>query len=164
MELHGLDTESQIFFYEQDFYVFSNFSSFQIDWEGVRFATSEQLYHWLKFTNRPDVQDEILLTRSAHDAFKLANDYKALRRPDWDDVKFDIMVEILKAKTSQHEYVKKKLLGSGERELVENSWRDDVWGWGLNKDGQNLLGKAWMKVRDGLRAVDDDDINTGTDD
>lgn len=148
MELHGLDTESQIFFYEQDYYVFSNFSSFQIDWEGVRFATSEQLYHWLKFANRPDIQDEILLTRSAHDAFRLANDFKEHRRPDWDFVKFDVMVEILRAKTRQHNYVKKKLIDSGSRELIENSWRDDVWGWGVNRDGQNLLGKAWMKVRD----------------
>ncbi len=60
------------------------------------------------------------------------------------------MENILRAKIAQHPYVKKKLLDTGTRELVENSWRDDVWGWGPNKDGQNLLGKLWMKIRKDL--------------
>lgn len=150
MELHGLDTETQIFFYEQDFYVFSNFSSFQIIWDGILFSTSEQLYHWLKFKNRPDIQARILSTRSAHDAFILANKLKEFRDYDWDNRKFDVMVEILREKVSQHEYVKKKLIASGNRELIENSWRDDVWGWGANRNGENLLGKAWMKIREEL--------------
>lgn len=57
------------------------------------------------------------------------------------------MKEIIRAKVAQHPYVKKKLIESGDRELVENSWRDDFWGWGPNKDGQNHLGKLWMEVR-----------------
>ena len=32
MELHGLDTEGAVFFYEQDFYVLSNFSAFRRRW------------------------------------------------------------------------------------------------------------------------------------
>ena len=48
IECHGLDTPDRVCFYEQDFYVLSNFSSFQILWDGLLFDTSEQLYHWLK--------------------------------------------------------------------------------------------------------------------
>ena len=45
----------------------------------------------------------------------------------------------------------KKLLDSGDRILIENSWRDDFWGWGPSKDGANHLGKLWMEVRDEVR-------------
>ena len=61
------------------------------------------------------------------------------------------MYRILKAKAEQHEYVRRKLLATGDRELIEDSWRDSFWGWGPNKDGQNMLGKLWMKVRANLK-------------
>jgi predicted NAD-dependent protein-ADP-ribosyltransferase YbiA (DUF1768 family) len=44
-------------------------------------------------------------------------------------------------------YVKKKLIESGDKELIENSWRDTYWGWGENRDGENHLGKIWMEIR-----------------
>ena len=62
-----------------------------------------------------------------------------------------IMRNILFAKAKQHEYVRRKLLETGDRELVEDSWRDDYWGWGPNRDGQNILGNLWMKIRAELR-------------
>lgn len=152
MELHKLDTDEQVFFYEQDFYVLSNFSAFTLLWFGRRFDTSEAAYHWEKFPERPDVRAGILGASSAHEAFKIAEAYKAARRPDWDEVKVDIMRSILMAKTSQHEYVRRKLLATGDRELIEDSWRDCFWGWGPNKDGKNMLGELWMDIRDELRA------------
>jgi predicted NAD-dependent protein-ADP-ribosyltransferase YbiA (DUF1768 family) len=48
-------------------------------------------------------------------------------------------------------YVQKKILETGDRELVENSPRDSFWGWGLNKDGENHLGKIWIKLREELK-------------
>lgn len=152
---HKLDTDTHVFFYEQDFYVLSNFSAFSLIWKNIRFDTSEAAYHWEKFT-RPiagqhAIRNEILLSPSAHEAFKIAERNKALRRDDWDDVKVGIMREILTAKADQHEYVRRKLLATGDRILVEDSWRDDYWGWGPNRDGQNMLGKLWMEVRENLR-------------
>lgn len=61
------------------------------------------------------------------------------------------MLRIIRAKADQHEYVRRKLLETGDRHLVEDSWRDDFWGWGLNQDGQNMLGKLWMQVRQECR-------------
>lgn len=43
---HGLDTDERICFYEQEFYVLSNFSSFTLHWHGARFDTAEAAYHW----------------------------------------------------------------------------------------------------------------------
>jgi ribA/ribD-fused uncharacterized protein len=151
-ENHKLDTDTQVFFYEQDFYVLSNFSAFTLRWKGIRFDTSEAAYHWEKFvgTGQHGVQSWIATAPSAHDAFKIAGVNKDLRRPDWDAVKIDVMRAILRAKAEQHEYVRRKLLATGDRELIEDSWRDDFWGWGPNRDGQNMLGKLWMEVRSEL--------------
>lgn len=38
-----LDTPSQVFFYNQDFYVLSNFSAFSLQWKGLRFALLKPL-------------------------------------------------------------------------------------------------------------------------
>lgn len=149
-----LDTDTQVFFYEQDCYVLSNFSSFRLYWRGLDFDTSEAAYHWEKFVDHPALQKAILAARSAHAAFKTAEANKHLRRDDWDSVKTDIMRDILRAKVAQHAYVKRKLLETGDKELIENSFRDSTWGWGPNRDGQNLLGKLWMEVRVELRAGD----------
>src|ERR1700730_10319374 len=105
-EHHKLDNARQVFFYEQDFYVLSNFSAFRLFWKGVRFDTSEIAYHWEKFHHAPDIQLELLHARSSHDAFKLAERLKEYRRADWDVVKVDIMRHILRAKAEQHEYVR----------------------------------------------------------
>lgn len=142
-----LDTDEQVFFYEQEFYVLSNFSAFRLKWRGLDFDTSEAAYHWEKFPYDWDVRRAVREARSAHDAFKLAELYRKRRRPDWEDVKIDIMRDILRAKAEQHEYVRRKLLETGDRELIEDSWRDSFWGWGANRDGKNMLGTLWMEVR-----------------
>jgi len=150
--LQGLDTPTRVRFYEHDFYPLSNFSSFTLMWGGIRFDTSEAAYHWEKFPSEEGIRYAIQTATSAHEAYKVAERYKAHRRPDWDEVKVDIMRRILRAKVDQHEYVWRKLLATGNRELVEDSWRDDFWGWGENQDGQNMLGKLWMEVRDEIRS------------
>lgn len=153
---HGLDTTERVCFYEQEFYVLSNFSSFRVEYRGIDFDTSEHAYHFAKFNGyAPLVETMIRYARSAHQAFKIAEENKACRRADWDAVKVDVMREILRAKADQHEYVRRKLLETGDRELVENSWRDDFWGWGPNRDGKNMLGKLWMGIREELRAAID---------
>lgn len=170
VECHGLDNARQVFFYEQDFYVLSNFSAFRIYWRGRDFDTSEAAYHWTRFATgscaytegefntgllavRLDTADMIRFASSAHEAFRLAQDSKRYQRDDWDAVKVDIMRDILREKAKQHEYVSRKLLATGERELIENSWRDNFWGWGPNQDGQNVLGRLWMEVREELRVT-----------
>ncbi len=139
-----------ICFYEHEYYIFSNFSSFMLERKGVVWMTSEHAYHAERFTDET-MKQAIASMRSAHDAFTYAQVNKPLQRPDWNEIKLGVMKEILRAKVAQHPYVLKKLLESGDRELVEDSWRDDFWGWGPNKDGQNHLGKLWMEVREEVR-------------
>lgn len=153
-ECHKLDTEEQVFFYEQDFYVLSNFSAFNVKYQGMIYATSEHAYHAQKFSGennnkvRLAIKDLVTNAPSAHEAFKIACSLKAYYPPNWETVKVPIMREILHAKALQHEYVYRKLMSTGSRELIEDSWRDDFWGWGPNKNGKNVLGKLWMELRD----------------
>lgn len=146
-----LDTDSQVFFYEQDHYYLSNFSAFKVVWGGLHFDTSEHAYQWAKFPHLPEVADGIRYSESAHDAFKRAELNKDRVMTRWPLVKVDVMRSILRAKAAQHEYVRRKLLQTGDRELIENSWRDPFWGWGPKRDGQNMLGKLWMEIRAELR-------------
>jgi len=148
----ALDTDTHVHFYERDFYIFSNFSAFRLKWKNRHFDTSEAAYHWEKFDGSPDIQQIIHSAPSAHEAFRSALEWKDKRRVEWDSIKVDVMRDILRAKAAQHEYVRRKLLATGDRVLVEDSWRDDYWGWGPNRDGQNMLGKLWMEVRAELRA------------
>jgi ribA/ribD-fused uncharacterized protein len=135
-----------VFFYEHEFYVFSNFSSFMLEWKGKLWPTSEHAYHSEKFEDE-SMKEEIRNARSAHAALKYAEANKDKRKENWDEIKLQVMKEILHAKVEQHPYVLKKLLESGDRELIEDSWRDSYWGWGPDKDGENHLGKLWMEVR-----------------
>lgn len=141
-------------FYEYEWYICSNFAPFEVKWRGVIWKTAEHAYQAAKFRfEDKDIADKIKNARSAHDAYKLATVvHKDKVRGDWPSIKLQIMEEIVRAKLSQHYYVQKKLLETGDRIIVEDSYRDDFWGWGANKDGANHLGKIWMKLRDELRA------------
>lgn len=148
---HKLDTSQAVFFYEAEFYPLSNFSAFKLHWEGREFHTSEAAYQWEKFRGNGSpmemARNAILNASSAHQAFKIAESCRNVRHMDWDVVKVPIMERILRAKIHQHTYVMTKLLETGNRLLVEDSWRDGFWGWGEDRKGQNMLGKLWMKLR-----------------
>ncbi len=138
-------------FYERDLYVLSNFSSHMVVYGGVTYQTSEHAYHCQRFFGQPAIQAEIRSTTSAHDAFRLAQSKRHWQDPDWNDRKRKTMRSILFAKADQHEYVRRKLLGTGSQQLVEGSWRDSYWGIGESEDGDNWMGKLWMEVREELR-------------
>lgn len=76
-------------------------------------------------------------------------------RPDWEDVKVGIMEEIVRAKFTQNEVLKWRLIATGEAYLEEgNTWHDTCWGVDSKTgEGQNHLGRILMKVREELKAM-----------
>ncbi len=139
-------------FYEREFYVFSNFSSFQVFWRGRLWPTSEHAYQASHFfETAPELAEQIFDLLSAHEAFKIAkaNGHRAPK--NWEEIKVGIMEDICRHKLSQHEYIKRKLLQTGDLTLVEDSPTDNCWGWGPNRDGRNELGKVWMKLREEVK-------------
>lgn len=61
------------------------------------------------------------------------------------------MEELLRLKVEQNPYVKRKLLQTKDYVIVEDSPKDSYWGWGFERNGENHLGKIWMKIRDELK-------------
>lgn len=139
------DSEGPIHFYEQKHYWLSNFSAFQVVFDGDCYATSEHAYQAQRVTNEIHMT-EVQRQSSPHAAMKLARQLP--QRVDWDEVKVGIMLEICRAKLRQHPYIQAALEKTGDRELVEVSPIDAFWGWGPNRDGRNELGKIWMKLRE----------------
>ncbi len=58
------------------------------------------------------------------------------------------MKNVIIAKFTQHEDLKKKLLDTGDYKLVEHTKNDNIWGDGGDGTGKNLLGKCLMEVRE----------------
>lgn len=70
-----------------------------------------------------------------------------LVRPDWEDIKVGIMLELLQIKFQDPDLAE-KLKETGTKYLVEgNDWSDIFWGFSNGK-GRNLLGLALMYIRD----------------
>lgn len=139
-------------FYEREFFMFSNFSSFQVEWRDYMWPTSEHAYQASRFMGEnEDLVASIQKARSAHDAYKIAQDNKMHQRKQWDNEKIDVMYSICKAKLLQHTYIQGHLQSTLDEPLVEDSPKDSFWGWGPDRKGRNELGKVWMRLRTELR-------------
>lgn len=72
-------------------------------------------------------------------------------RPDWDDVKLQVMYECVLAKFTQNHDLRAQLLSTGDEHLIEDSPIDSFWGCGKDGNGANHLGRILMKIRTELR-------------
>ncbi len=135
-------------FYPREFFCLDNFSSFAVVYKDIKYPTVEHAYQSLKFTDTaPEIAKEIAECFSAHEAQKIAFANKDKQNPNWDAIKVNIMEELLRLKLEQNPYVKKKLLQTKNYTICEDSPKDAFWGIGQNRNGQNQLGKLWMKLR-----------------
>ena len=138
-------------FYPREFYCLDNFSSFKVEWDGYLYASLEEAYQTAKFLkSAPEIAEEIKKSHSAHEAQKIAFANKDKVRSDWQEVKLTIMEELLRKKLQQNPYVKQKLLQTKDYIIVEYSPKENFGGWGKDRNGENPLGKLWMKLRDEL--------------
>ena len=126
-----------------EFHWLSNFYSCPVHFEGLTFSNTEAAFQAAKCLDMKE--RERFLGLSGGQAKRLGK--RVELRPDWEDVKIDIMRQVLKSKFSQNPELKTKLIATGDAELVEgNNWRDFYWGV-CNGKGQNHLGKLLMEVR-----------------
>ncbi|MEK7150551.1 MAG: NADAR family protein [Patescibacteria group bacterium] len=136
----------KILFYGGGFNCFSNLSSYAVEIDSLVFPTSEHAYQYAKFSD-PMIKEKILNARSGYDAKMIAKENNNAVTPNWHQINLDVMERILRKKLEQHPHIRKKLLETGSREIIETSNDDDFWGWGPNKTGQNNHGKIWMQLR-----------------
>ena len=130
----------------------SNFWPCEIEFEGLYFPSVEHAYVAAK-TLDPEIRKQF--TSGSPGQVKRAGRLLKLR-PDWDQVRERVMLELLREKFG-FEPLKSKLLATGERPLVEgNMWHDQIWGSCMcdkhkREPGMNLLGKTLMRVREEIR-------------
>jgi len=145
---------SPIHFYNRGkpFFEFTNFSLHSIEYGGKIYPTAEHLFQAFKFMKADPAKAELIRTQSsARAARSEARFQRAHQRPDWFDVNVEMMETVLSAKFTQHEDLRRTLLETGNRELIEDSPDDVFWGTGRDGQGRNELGKALMRLRGQLR-------------
>jgi ribA/ribD-fused uncharacterized protein len=145
------ETEDAVYFFTVPFEPLNNFSPHRIEIWGKDFQTSEHAFQWKKFSDvEPEIAERIFVARSPEAVSEISDANKPKRPKDWGNRKIAIMEEILRAKLAQHKDVRDALKRTGMRRIVENSPVDSFWGSGPNKDGKNMLGEVWMKIRKDL--------------
>ncbi|KAI0254487.1 DUF1768-domain-containing protein, partial [Lactifluus subvellereus] len=149
------DTSPICFYHRRKpFFEFTNFSLHSVEYEGKIYPTAEHLFQALKFmTTDPALAEHIRTQPTARAARTEAGSRRAYQRQDWFDVNVEAMDAVLYAKFTQHGDLREKLLGTGMRELIEDSPDDSFWGIGRDGQGRNELGKALMRLRGRLRNV-----------
>lgn len=78
---------------------------------------------------------------------------KVTLRSDWKEVKLEVMRDVVFAKFFQNLELAKRLLATGDSNLIEgNDWHDTFWGVdSATGEGQNNLGKILMEIRAELK-------------
>ena len=121
----------------------SNFFLCQVEFEGMNFSNVEAAFQAAKCLDMKE--RERFFGLSGGQAKRLGK--RVELRPDWEDVKIDIMRQVLKSKFTQNPELREKLIATGNTELIEgNNWNDRFWGV-CRGVGKNHLGKLLMEVR-----------------
>jgi ribA/ribD-fused uncharacterized protein len=117
-------------------------------YNGITARNSEALYQGSKFTD-PELKQKFNNLKGIQ-AFFLARKMTKYVRPDWNQIKRNIMKEILEIKFSDPVYAF-ALIVTADRYLVEHcpvKGRDNYWSDNKDGSGQNELGKILMEIRD----------------
>lgn len=138
-----------------NYFFLSNFYETPISYEGLTFQSSETAFQAAKTLDANEREKFVSLNPSK--AKQMGR--RISLRPDWEEVKDEEMLKILRIKFAKGSDLDKKLINTGNEELIEgNTWHDNYWGdcsceRCKYKKGLNTLGKLLMQVRNELRKV-----------
>ncbi|MFJ1736573.1 NADAR family protein [Streptomyces sp. NPDC088254] len=140
-------------------------SPFEVD--GVAYATAE---HWMmagkaRLFGDAEAERQVLAAGHPAEAKKAGRLVRGFDEATWERERLRIVVEGSVHKFAAHPELRRFLLNTGDRVLVEASPVDRVWGIGLSArddgawdprrwKGPNLLGFALMEARERLRSED----------
>lgn len=110
------------------------------------FPSSEHAFQAAKCPSR----SAEFLTGTPGEAKRLGR--KVDMRRDWEEVKDDVMYDVVREKFRQNPDLADLLVSSAPAYLIEgNTWGDRYWGQ-VNGNGKNMLGITLMRVRDEIIA------------
>lgn len=132
-----------------DYRFLSNFYMHEIEYEGIVYLSNEHAYQAAK-TLDIEERKKIAALLTAGDAKKAGKKLKI--RPDWEEVKLQVMRDCVRIKF-EDDGLRRKLLLTNDAELIEgNNWNDTFWGV-CDGVGTNHLGIILMETRAGIREV-----------
>jgi ribA/ribD-fused uncharacterized protein len=124
----------------------SNFAKYSIK-EGIIYYPTTEHYYQSKKTNNPDLELWIVSAPTPYAAMMAGRSLRPKEmKPNWDQIKFGVMLHAIMLKFTQHKDIREKLLATYDP-IHEDSQDDMVWG----IKGADMLGKLLMQVRDKLR-------------
>lgn len=135
--------------FRADYFFLSNFYEIPggFTFHGIRYNSSEAAFQSMKV--RDDAERRAFTRMTASEA--KARGRKVNLRPDWEEIKDEVMYEIVKEKFTQNPELRDKLLATGDAELIEGNWWNDFY-WGVCRGtGKNKLGLILMCVRREIR-------------
>lgn len=127
----------------------SNFEPSPFIIDGVTFPTVE---HWFQACKTLDSAEFKAIAAAETPGKAKRMGRHVTLRPDWEEVKVDVMREGLRHKFA-NPTLRAKLLATGNEELMEgNTWHDNAWGNCVcqkcqNIPGRNMLGMLLMELR-----------------
>lgn len=137
--------------FRRSYFFLSNMYETTINYGGITYPTVEHAFQAAKFEDK-DIKIAMSKTRSAAEIKRRGKTTKNIRS-DWEDVKYDIMLDLLRIKFTEYELAH-KLKNTHPYILVEgNTWHDNTWGNCIcdkcvSLPYKNMLGVLLMKVRD----------------
>lgn len=153
-------TKDYVFFWGTEF---SNWYPSEFELEGKKFHNAEQYFMYKKaqFFNDEEIALAILSTDDPKTAKKLGRKVKGFDADVWLKVCKNYMKEGCRAKYTQNEDLKEKLLSNKTQTYVEASPYDVIWGVGMGENnpkindkenwlGMNLLGEVLTEIRNEL--------------
>lgn len=126
----------------------SNFWPCVVEYKGKKYPSSEHAYMAQKTTDAA-LAEQIRLAQTSREAKALGR--KVELREGWEEMKYQVMLDVVRCKFQQNEDIREKLLATGDAHLEEGNWWNDTY-WGVCRGkGENNLGKILMLVRQELR-------------
>jgi ribA/ribD-fused uncharacterized protein len=139
--------------FREDYFFLSNFYPCTVLFEGLTYPSSENVYQAYKTLDEKERLK--FLTMTASEAKKAAS--QIALRPDWEDIKKELMAKIVTAKFAQNPELEEMLLNTGDELIVDsNDWHDNIWGQCSCEEckaikGENILGVILMQIRDEIK-------------
>ena len=113
----------------------------RISYRGRTYWNSESAYQAQKCAD--DSEKDLFTGLYPDDAKRLGSHVKIVS--NWDEVKADVMREIIRAKFAQHPELAEKLHATGDEMLVEgNTWHDNFFGNCTCKGCRGIVGQNWL--------------------
>jgi ribA/ribD-fused uncharacterized protein len=167
LEFPSVPEDNRVLFFSRDraeFGFLSHFYPSPIVIDGVDWPTVEHFYQSQKSLD-PRYYEAIRACETPNAAKRLATLPEAvwqtkrswfvggrLPRPDWKEIKLDLMRRADTTKYAQNPDLARRLLATGEAEIVEDAKHDSFWGIGRDGTGENWAGRIIMEVRAALAA------------